>query len=332
MWGRRRTAPGRDAKRPALVALSVGLLAACSVLTSYDGLVGGGPGGPSDASGPASGDAEAATWTLTALGPDDDAGCPAGFGSPERVLEGLDAGAASCSCSCAVTTPPSCGAGMVAATIGINACNLGPFSIKITGMCTTVSSELSSLPFPAGTEVAVAPLGPSGGACSAKAALDPGSVSFTKTSTACSGSRCPGDGGACEAPALPPGFVACISTPGESACPSTPPFTTRHLVGATVDVSCGGATDAGAGCGCVMEAGCPATMGELFTDTTCSEGGLPIVIDGMCHPVVGAASETFKSFFYEAGAPANVACTPVPDSPGPATATLQGLETLCCTK
>lgn len=271
-------------------------------------------------------------WTLVAFASSQSAACPAGYATPDDLIEGPDASNA-CSCSaCTVTGPPSCASGSVAVyydTVtapGSGQCGTPGVSPMLdnspAGQCGSGSDvyhgdyslyDIEYIPPPA-----------SGGSCSAPGSAT-GAVTYAAQDRTCvpqtpQAAGCVGD--ACM-PDLAAPYSACIMQSGVAACPPGP-LGVQHLAGSGVSFGC-------SACGCSVSATCTGTV-TLYTDTKCTKTGVTIPADGSCNRITtlaGPGTHVYEAYTYAGNAPTSPSCTASGTSSAENLALAQQV-TLCC--
>jgi hypothetical protein len=292
--------------------------------------------GAIDDAGCASGDPSCvvvpAGWSIVALATGRTALCPRGFQSGSAdVVEGPNA-ANACTCgACSVTNNP-CDQGEVGASYGSSFGGNG-------GGGPTCSSTVKNFPIDPGgscqpyqaptgmgmhsfNAVSFRPPASTGGTC-----VSPGLADSTQVSVAAEERMCLADsaqaaacgaGQPCDVTVDAP-YGVCLMAGGSVACPAGTPFTTPHVIGSSVNVSCGD-------CDCAVGATCSGTL-TVFADATCQTGGTTMSLDGVCRTLFGPFPTSASSYTYVAD-PLSCAAT---GSSMPA-ATLTNEATLCCTR
>ncbi len=187
-----------------------------------------------------------------------------------------------CTCTCSVTQQPSCTTGNVNWSYGTQAplC-LTPSPVNSNGTCQPSNATLASAQF-------VAPLAPTGGACTGQAVGDPSKVQDTQIRT-CSvptsdeASVCSG--------VAPGGSSACILASGDVPCPQGSPFQTRYVMGDTQTLVC-------STCGsCSVGATCTGASLDIYSDMGCSNMMASVPANSQCVSVQGGP---MKAFWYKA--------------------------------
>jgi hypothetical protein len=241
-------------RAPLVVLAAVMTVIGCGIdVVGVDPSRSGAAGGAADASAATDGDLVTcsscpapAGWARVAYG-DRTANCPGGLEALDLVTE--PDGTTACTCAC-TTTPPAC----TSTTWGSKVDNSSTPRCDITSSvthpvatgCVTISGNL-------GEHSQV--IGPTatGGACAATAQKNAAAVK-SRAVRMCrqKGATCP-----CDASA---GLAACVATKGDKECPAG--FPTKHLVGASADVTCGA-------CACDVAQSCKASV-TWFSDTGCA--------------------------------------------------------------
>lgn len=256
--------------RGVLATLGVAL-AACSLVTSYDGFTGGRPDAGSDAApgADASDEGAAADGSDAPSGPCGSASLacapavPAGWAGPAILYDkvgpplasppacpgaypapGLDgfaqlsAPAATCTCDCGTPQGGSCGNASVTLydDPGCQTPCDGPVSVE-NGTC---SQFTTSCPSP--VYLAVTAPYATGGTCSPTLSSDVPTAAWSEIGRACSvapaqPAACAGGGTCVPAPPVPFDGSLCVFSAGEVPCPTGSAYTARHVFYAGVDDS-----------------------------------------------------------------------------------------------
>jgi hypothetical protein len=108
-------------------------------------------------------------------------------------------------------------------------------------------------------------------------------------------------------------FSECVLTDGDYACPA--PFSTRYVPSTNEDITC-------EACGCTLNATCEGTL-TLYTDMTCTAGGLDLPVTGSCESV--SSPDTYFTYKYMG----KVKLMKCADEP-PVQAKFTPAQTLCC--
>jgi len=266
-------------------------------------------------------------WSFVAYSATKRPVCPTGFGTESAIISSPAGTADSCSCSCSGSSA-TCG-GTASYNGYPNACTTGATGVNLSisnGTCQGVATSITSGDYYqlyyASTAVAQpgtcagtgkitsapAPTFDAGATCAAPAELGAG----------CSSGVC--------APPTGAAFAACVSHPGDVACP-TFGFTNKTLVstGAPgwVDKRTCGA------CPCATSLSCSTvTNVALFTNGTCA-GAAAYNINTGCQ--LANSSVGIGSYEISYGITGNAACQPTGSSPPGGNVTLDAnVETVCC--
>ena len=237
-------------------------------------------------------------WGLAAIDLTNTGSCPAGFEGTMVVADPV-VGPGSCQYGpCTVQQQPVCG-GNISSAAGC----LFPGGFLTASVCEALAM---TNPFfelrpgaPGGTcvvPVTAAPI-----PASAQACTNPGAAIC--------------DGGACHT-AFPSPFLACIEASGAQTCPPGTPFTERHTTAVSATNTCPAAT-------CTVTTTCGGTL-NVFSDDQCKDSIATLQADGNCYEVTGMAG----SLKYTPGT-SSASCATV--APQPATVSLVGERTFCCT-
>ena len=220
-------------------------------------------------------------WTLV-LGVSGGGGCPSGYPEAYMGLTNPQAQAGACTCSCSITQQPSCTTGTVNWGYGMQAplC-LTPSPVNSNGKCQPSNATLASAQF-------VAPLAPTGGACTGQAVGDPSKVQTTQV-RACSVPA--SDEASVCAGGAPGGSAACILAQGDVPCPQGSPFQIRSVIGDTETLVC-------SACGsCGVSATCTGAELDIYSDMGCANMMTSITANSTCVNVQGGP---MKAFWYKA--------------------------------
>jgi hypothetical protein len=257
-------------------------------------------------------DAVPSGWVRVGYAQDQSAPCPSGFLDVDITTDAvLQADACTCG-DCLVTTEPSCDAGAIKTYDthpGFGACKqIGPtFANSPAGQCAKIFPN--GEPASAGTSFEGAPPPPVGGACSRAASLDTSKVQWTEgriclpMETMCDSEVCAG---------IAP-FSECVLADGDQQCPAA--FSTRYVIGTNASIKC-------EACGCTLKSTCEGTL-TLYTDMTCTAGGLDLPVTGSCESV--SSPDTYFTYKYKG----KVKLTKCADEP-PVEASFTPAQTLCC--
>ena len=260
-------------------------------------------------------------WTYTIYDPDNRNACASGYGSPNDVQEGIDAGAAACSCGC-TTTNPDCHSGTLAIQAGFNnTCNNINMQTDVADAgCNTLTTSFTT----SNNNVAVTGPTPVGGSCTPSASQTIPAVGYAHQGRTCElEAGAPGAGcGAGEACIPSPGtFGTCISQAGDVACPADAGFPTQHTIGSKVTDTRGCTA-----CGCTFDAGsCGGTL-TLWTDTGCANNATAIPATSTCTKANGN-NRTWHGYSYVPQTTASCAGTAVAPDGGVA---FSDVTTVCC--
>ncbi|CAN5644027.1 hypothetical protein BH09MYX1_BH09MYX1_24340 [soil metagenome] len=235
-------------------------------------------------------------------------GCPATFNGTAYVTNPTSANG-TCTCGCAVAQNPVCDVGQI--TTGYSSGNTcsqtgQPISFTGAGCNGGVNGNLEN--YYRSSTIAL-----SGGKCTStpmKGAA--GSTSAESCApTICKEAICAGT--------VPAGYGSCIETAGDQTCPGSSPFTTKHVVGTTVDVQCTNA------CTCGVTGQCTSPKVAFYSDNACAN--LLAALDSNNTCVATGTNATASSAKYSATL-TNAACT----KGGTTTPQLDltGKRTICC--
>jgi len=266
---------------------------------SSSGSDGGGDGGNT---GPC-----ASGWTLV-LGVSGGGGCPGGYPEAYMGLTNPQTQPGACTCSCNITQQPTCTTGNVNWNYGMQAflC-FSPSPVNSNGTCQQSNATLASNQF-------VAPLPPTGGACTGQTVGDPSKVQTTQVRTCTVPAS---DEASVCAGVAPGGSAACIVAPGDVPCPQGSPFQTRSVIADTETLVC-------SACGsCGVTATCSNAELDIYSDMGCTTMMAAIPANSTC---VGVQGGQMKAFWYKAQVSA-----PACKATG-TTASFQttNAQTLCC--
>ena len=246
-------------------------------------------------------------WTLV-LGVSGGGACPGGYAEAYMGLTNPQAQAGACTCSCSITQQPSCTTGTVTWDYGMMAplC-FGPSNVASNGTCQHLNGSLQPAQF-------VAPLAPSGGACTGQAVGDPTKVQTTQIRT-CSVPA--SDEASVCAGVAPGGSAACIVTAGDVPCPQGSPFQVRSVIGDTETLVC-------SACGaCSVSATCTGASLDIYSDPNCTNMMTSIPANSQCVSVQGG---NMQAYWYKATV-TSPACKATGTAASFQTA---GAQTLCC--
>jgi len=129
----------------------------------------------------------------------------------------------------------------------------------------------------------------------------------------------PGSEGICSGspPALPQGFAACITSPGDVACPTSSPFSTRSLVAVSQTLVCSACSS------CAVTSTCSDPTVTFFSDYLCANPVATLPADGSCTQpgwtgtiagveyhaqVTGGCAASGSSATFEPGSPQTLCC------------------------
>jgi hypothetical protein len=229
-----------------------------------------------------------------------------------------------------VTTAPSCETGSIqvfydTAPLGGGRCNLmgsvSPLSNSPAGSCLTDVYQGDYRTF----DIEYVPPPPTGGSCTAPGAAQNGNVTYAAQDRTCpvSDAQAAGCTGNVCSPTGLGAYQACITAPGNVACPSG--FSdTKHVVGTAASFTC-------SACGCTVAAQCSGTV-TLYSDTKCQNAPLAVPADGSCNRITNLTSKpasSYSSYIYTGGSPQNVTCM-ASGSSSPQNFTLDNEGTICC--
>jgi hypothetical protein len=257
-----------------------------------------------------------AGWALAILDPSGMAACPKAYGGPTKLVVDPDLGPATCSCTCAVSSPPSCVDGTVADTRGDNsACNdqtIGRPSND--GGCVGVNGFGTLAPYHS-----IAPLPPTGGACSATPVTVLPAAGTVGQSCSYGGSL----GGGCSSGACAPdpgsAYSSCVSHAGPVACPAGYP--NKHSVGTALND-----TRACGSCAGTLATTCSNATLSFYTDGACQALAAAVPATGLC--VSNPTGPGINSYRYSATT--NAQCTTSTPSAPTGSATVAQPSTICC--
>ena len=254
-----------------------------------------------------------AGWQPTAYVENPSADCPADFGPNDDAVTSPTAGSFACSCSCSVSQQPSCVSGTIPTADGsTSACNVaGDLLDAANGACTPVGFAATLDVYSLAT-----PLAPTGGSCGVQAASQ-GNPTATPARLCAPAAGCRSAACAGYAPA---GYLSCITTAGDVACPGGSPFQNKHLVGTSPTAGC---SDCGSSC--TLQVTCTQATLDLYGDVGCNALVCALPATGQCLPT-NAAGSGVRSYRYSAvpsgGCSADGTSTP--------TLGLQQPRTVCC--
>lgn len=271
-------------------------------------------------------------FTVVAVEANATSACPSSFNggsSDVKVGPTVPAGACACDGACTTTAQPTCPA---QGTIN------GGYDPTGRGMCTMTLTLANTMTCNAGAlggpgqggtvDVQLAAPAPSGGACNAPSPTEhPEQVTYSGTARICQPTSAASAGcanGVCST-SVPSPFQVCLAQMGDVACPTTPPFTTKHSTMTGVSFTCGGT------CSCSVVAACTGQV-DFFTNGTCaSPSALQLTANGMCTALPpNGTTAGLASYSYTPGAPSGVGCTTGGTAQAPGGITPQGEVTLCC--
>jgi len=260
-------------------------------------------------------------WAFTIYDPDNRGACAAGYGSPNDVQEGIDAGPAACTCGC-TTTNPDCHAGKLGITGGNNTTcdNFSNQTDPADAGCQVLGTQFSTT---GGNKLSATAPTPVGGSCTPSGSQTIPAVGFGHQGRTCAfEAGAPGPGCSAGQVCLPSAgtFGSCIAQTGDVACPADAGYPTQHTIGTkTTDTrSC-------SACGCSFDAGsCGGTV-TMWTDTTCSNNSTPITANGTCTSVGG--NRTWKGYSYVSATTASCSGTAVTPDGG---VVFTDVTTVCC--
>lgn len=182
-----------------------------------------------------------------------------------------------------------------------------PSPVNSNGTCQPSNATLASQQF-------VAPLPPTGGACSGQAVGDPSKVQTTQVRT-CSVPT--SDEVSVCAGVAPGGSAACILAQGDVPCPTGSPFQTRSVIGDTETLVC-------SACGtCGVSATCTGASLDIYSDMNCTNMMTSIPANSTC---VGVQSGPMQAFWYKA----QVTSPTCKASGTAASFQTTNVQTLCC--
>jgi len=238
--------------------------------------------------------------------------CPAGFAAPAQVSADTVLHDGACTCTATAPMPPTCEYGFLAMTYGTG-CASGPASVAIVsdGACEALAPGDS---LPRYVEIPLLP--PSGGSCTSSFGRDASQLSST-AATLCAPTACPGL--VCEGIA-PTGYLACIETGGDVACPAGSEFATKHVVGDAPSLDCGACP------ACIASATCADGVVSFFSGASCGVAAIDTTIaDGTCRGTTNFGT-AFGAVTYTA------TVLDATYDPGTSTAsfTQSGQNTVCC--
>jgi hypothetical protein len=259
-------------------------------------------------------------WAFTTYDPDNRNPCANGYGSPNDVQEGIDAGPAQCSCGC-TTTNPDCHSGKLSIQAGFNnTCdNINTQTDVADAGCNTLTAFTTS-----NNNVAVIPPTPVGGSCTASPSQTIPAVGYAHQGRTCDyeagapGLGC-GNGQVCIPSTGTAG--ACISQTGDVACPADAGYPTQHTIGTAVTDTRGCSA-----CACTFDAGSCGGNLTLWTDTACSNNGTQIPATDTCTKASGN-NRTWRGYSYVSQTTASCAGTPATPDGGVA---FNSVTTVCC--
>jgi hypothetical protein len=269
-------------------------------------------------------------WSLVAYVAGSRPDCAMGWGSLAPLVEGPDAGAATCVCSCGQALgTPSCVVGTASLSLGGSACGCAQVQevpLLSSGGCDPIGASIGQPcgPWDSGL---VQPVGLDAGPPSAPCVDDPQrpAITYAAQGETCvaqgnTGGGCNSGGGCLPAPAP---ATACIEAAGIQTCPIG--FLQQHVAYAPSNViderQCGP-------CGCATTPTCTGASVTLFDDSACTKFAAFLPADGNCDPLSG--NPTGAGWFRYAATTTPNACT------GAATTGLDGglllraPATICC--
>ncbi len=251
-------------------------------------------------------------WSLVAYDPGGRPACASGWGSPVPLVEGPDAGPASCACSCGAPIGNPCVAGTATMSLGQNVCGCAKVHdvpLVSDGGCDPIGAPIGE---PCGAwgdgfvQAVVLEAGAEGGAAAVACTDDPQRppITYAALGESCTaqgpaGGGCVSGGGCLPAPA--PG-IACIEAAGIQTCP--PGFTQAHVVYAPSNViderQCGP-------CGCTATVtSCSGATVTLYDDPACTQNPVPLTADGKCDALQGDPSDA--GWFQYTASPTTTPC------------------------
>jgi hypothetical protein len=268
-----------------------------------------------------------AGWSLVAYSANTRPVCPAGYGTEAAVIGSPMGAPDTCTCSCGGTSA-TCG-GTASYNGYPNACSTGAMGVNLAianGTCQGVATSITSGDYYqvyfASTAVAQQ------GSCTGTGQIASAPAPTFAAGATCAAPSMLGAGctsGVC-APPTGTAFAACISHPGNVACPSFG-FTKQTLVSTGnpgwVDKRTCGA------CPCATSLSCSkVTNVALFTNGNCS-GGAAYNINTGCQLVNSSAG--IGSYEVAYGVTGSATCQPMGSSPPGGSVILDtNVETVCC--
>jgi len=236
--------------------------------------------------------------------------CPAAT-TTNDLIEGPTPAPNTCTCStCDIVTHQSCASGPI-----VNYYDQSSTSAS----CGTTSSSFSNEPagscvdqggtFRLRRHFRATPPGPTGTAtCTASASAATGTVTASEVRT-CT----PSTPDSCSAV----GVADCVAAPGNKTCPA--PYTTKHLLGSDVEVTCGT-------CGCAVTTTCEGSI--TMSDHSSCSGGITttIAVDDTCHDAPNTTGYVYAKY---TGKVDKETCSIVGAAP-PASVQLTKEKTVCC--
>ena len=231
-------------------------------------------------------------WALVAYDPAGRPSCPSGWGSSVPLVEGPDAGPASCICSCGGPLANPCDDGVASLSLGQNACGCGGVQnvpLLSDGGCNLIGAPIGQPcgPWGDGLVKPIAYAGSGTVACADDPQRPPivyGAQGQTCVALGAAGAGCV-SGGSCLPNPAP--AVACVEAAGILPCP--PGFTTQHVVYSPSNVidqrQCGAC-----GCGASVTS-CAAAGVTLYDDPGCVQNPVMLSADGACYSLHGDPSD-----------------------------------------
>jgi hypothetical protein len=243
------------------------------------------------------------------------ADCPTGFAKEPDALSGPAAvpGACTCVCADADSGAPTC-AGQIANSFGTGDCTMKagqPFGSTqyVPGTC---SREMHRGPVPMEYNNFVPPV-PSGN-CGGVGVQQPANVTFAVDAHVCAATTALCGTGRCVV-SIGPAVHACITEPGDVACPVAFAGGLRVVAGTGPDYSCGP-------CACAPAPACNGSI-SIYTDDACSVLLGTYAADGSCLSQAGGMWESFRYV-------PDPQCRPPPVHPAISQVGLLEKRTFCC--
>jgi hypothetical protein len=175
-------------------------------------------------------------------------------------------------------------------------------------------------------DIEYVPSPPTGGSCTAPSMAQNGNVTFSAQVRTCAVADAQAAG--CNGNVCSPGalgtYQACITAPGNVACP--PNFSSeRHVVGTGASFTC-------SSCACSVTGGqCSGTV-TLYSDMMCNNSPLAVPANGSCNRITNLTTKpasSYNSYIYTGGSPHNVTCM-ASGSSSPQNVALVNQATVCC--